>query len=136
MTAQHNHPPRCCCSYSNQPGPDDICPGCIEHGVLASRPGITCPQCHQPAGHDHAADCTLAPGRVWDGTIPARGMVEGGGGGYGLVPAARPEIGAEDDFVGQALAAVDSDSAGSWPTVAGYLADEVRRLDPRRQQQP
>lgn len=34
----------------------------------------------------------------------------------------------ERDFVGQALAAVDAGSAGSWKTVAGYLADEVRRL--------
>lgn len=31
-------------------------------------------------------------------------------------------------FVDEALAAADSGSAGSWPTVAGYLADEVRRL--------
>ena len=34
----------------------------------------------------------------------------------------------EAEFVETALYAVDSGSAGHWPTVAGYLADEVRRL--------
>lgn len=34
----------------------------------------------------------------------------------------------EAQYVEEALAAVDSGSAGHWPTVAGYLADEVRRL--------
>lgn len=34
----------------------------------------------------------------------------------------------ERGFVEIALAAADSGSAGHWPTVAGYLADEVRRL--------
>ena len=34
----------------------------------------------------------------------------------------------ERGFVETALAAADSGSAGHWPTVAGYLADEVRRL--------
>lgn len=34
----------------------------------------------------------------------------------------------ERGFVETALAAVDAGNAGSWPTVAGYLADEVRRL--------
>jgi hypothetical protein len=36
--------------------------------------------------------------------------------------------GEEAQFVEEALAAVDAGSAGHWPTVAGYLADEVRRL--------
>lgn len=34
----------------------------------------------------------------------------------------------EEVFVEEALAAVDSGSAGDWQTVAGHLADEVRRL--------
>lgn len=68
MSAEHNHPPRCCCAFSNQPGPDDTCPACPEHGELA--PGVECPQCHQPAGRPHTDYCTLAPGAVWDGVLP------------------------------------------------------------------
>lgn len=34
----------------------------------------------------------------------------------------------ERGFVEDALAAADSGRAGHWPTVAAYLADEVRRL--------
>ena len=34
----------------------------------------------------------------------------------------------ETGFVETALAAADSGNAGHWPTVARYLADEVRRL--------
>lgn len=34
----------------------------------------------------------------------------------------------EQQFIDMALLAADSGSAGHWPTVAGYLADEVRRL--------
>jgi len=34
----------------------------------------------------------------------------------------------EREFIDMALAAADAGNAGHWPTVAGYLADEVRRL--------
>lgn len=92
MTAEHNHPPRCCCSTRDvidgldgkwhQTGEDDahpvaqceapycgrICPACPEHGELA--PTVECPQCHQPAGRPHTDYCTLAPGKVWDGVLP------------------------------------------------------------------
>ena len=69
MTAEHNHPPRCCCiSASEQPalvnpGQSLPCPACPEHGELA--PAIECPQCHQPIGRPHTEFCTLAPDRVW-----------------------------------------------------------------------
>jgi hypothetical protein len=44
-------------------------------------------------------------------------------------PAADPEWSEEErGFVEIALAAADAGNAGHWPTVAGYLADEVRRL--------
>lgn len=40
MTAQHNHPPRCCCASLDMGasyGPDDDhCPGCVIHGALAA----------------------------------------------------------------------------------------------------
>lgn len=38
------------------------------------------------------------------------------------------EISEEQRLVEQALAAADDGDAGHWPTVAGILADEVRRL--------
>lgn len=44
------------------------------------------------------------------------------------VPLSEPEHAEEAEFVTTALRAVDADSAGHWPTVAGILADEVRRL--------
>lgn len=34
MTAQHNHPPECCCPPAGTPGDD--CPACPVHGVFAS----------------------------------------------------------------------------------------------------
>jgi ABC-type transporter Mla subunit MlaD len=34
----------------------------------------------------------------------------------------------EREFIDMALAAADAGNAGHWPTVAGHLADEVRRL--------
>lgn len=34
----------------------------------------------------------------------------------------------DEQFVEEALACVDAGNAGHWPTVAGYLANEVRRL--------
>ena len=58
MTAEHNHPPRCCCAFSNQPGPDDICPACTEHGELA--PATECPECHQEYGRPHTDYCSHA----------------------------------------------------------------------------
>lgn len=39
-----------------------------------------------------------------------------------------PEHAEDAEFVTAALRAVDADSAGHWPTVAGILANEVRRL--------
>jgi hypothetical protein len=35
MTAEHNHPPRCCC-WMERSGPDWRCPACPEHGDLAT----------------------------------------------------------------------------------------------------
>lgn len=34
MSAQHNHPPQCCCPPAGTPGDD--CPACPVHGVFAS----------------------------------------------------------------------------------------------------
>jgi hypothetical protein len=41
---------------------------------------------------------------------------------------AEPLSDEERQFIEQALHCVDVDSAGHWPTVAGWLAVEVRRL--------
>ncbi len=54
MSAEHNHPPRCCCpvfpdTSRPEPGhwlakPGHECPGCPEHGALAcicGTPGLT-----------------------------------------------------------------------------------------------
>lgn len=75
MTAEHNHPPRCCCSWHSEPdGKGDLaqirdtCPACTEHGEFAKP--IECPQCHIEIGRPHTDFCTLAPGRVWDGVLP------------------------------------------------------------------
>lgn len=38
------------------------------------------------------------------------------------------QIAQDAQFVEEALHCADSGEAGHWPTVAGYLADEVRRL--------
>lgn len=73
MTAEHNHPPRCCCDIP--PGdmdpadadPTYLCPACPDHGQLAQ--GVECPQCHQTAGRPHTDYCTLAPERVWAVTV-------------------------------------------------------------------
>lgn len=43
-------------------------------------------------------------------------------------PLSEPTDTETSEFVTTALRAVDADSAGHWPTVAGHLADEVRRL--------
>lgn len=73
MTAEHNHPPRCCCP---DPGPrtdylpPTFCSGCPEHGTFA-RDGIVCPQCKTAIGQPHTDYCTFAPGRVWDGVLTA-----------------------------------------------------------------
>lgn len=83
-------------------------------GRVGPRPGVECPQCHTPVGRPHTEYCTLAPDQVWDGVLPSA------------------PIDPAEDLVGQALAAVDAGNAGHWPTVAAYLADEVRRLDPAR----
>ena len=91
MTASHNHPPRCCClDWANETGQGDAgrCPGCPEHGTLAGQQGITCPQCHQPAGRPHTDYCTLAPGRVWDGWMPpATNLVDTGSQIAAIAPA-------------------------------------------------
>ena len=76
MTAQHNHPPACCCPVlevsenGRHPVPGQACPGCPEHGTFAQAEGIRCPQCTTPIGRPHTDYCTLAPGRVWDGVLP------------------------------------------------------------------
>ena len=42
MSAEHNHPPRCCCEEIDngtdgfEPGELLTCPGCPEHGDLAT----------------------------------------------------------------------------------------------------
>ena len=76
-SSTHNHPPRCCCdptcaaTLAGDRCAEHTCPGCPEHGLLASKPaGITCPQCHAQIGQPHTDYCTLAPGRVWDGVLP------------------------------------------------------------------
>lgn len=38
------------------------------------------------------------------------------------------EMTEEQEFVEMALRCADTGTAGHWPTAAGYLADEVRRL--------
>ena len=67
MTAEHNHPPRCCCESNPGGAMINTCPACIDHGELTR--GIECPQCTRPAGSPHSDTCTLAPGRVWDGWL-------------------------------------------------------------------
>ena len=92
MSNPHNHLPRCCCltpheimaRNMDEAGRPTECPACPEHGELA--PIVVCPQCHQEAGRPHTDFCTLAPGRVWDGTMPAATITEAGGSGYALVP--------------------------------------------------
>lgn len=41
MTAEHNHPPRYCCTWDPEApdngGPASKCPGCPEHGEFAPR---------------------------------------------------------------------------------------------------
>ena len=77
MTAEHNHPPRCCCHYSAEAITADdvtVCPMCIEHGELAQLakrtpeyPGQPEPQypcCHQTIGRPHTDYCRHAPGRT------------------------------------------------------------------------
>ena len=47
MSAEHNHPPFCCCSYAPEVDafePVRPCPGCPDHGDLAclcGTPGLT-----------------------------------------------------------------------------------------------
>lgn len=66
MTAEHNHPPRCCCEKDFVTGQlTSVCSACREHGEFADRPDIECPQCHQPAGRPHTEYCTLSPDAVW-----------------------------------------------------------------------
>lgn len=67
--SRHNHPPRCCCDDTAELGGTGPCPACPDHGELAQ--GIECPQCHQPIGRPHTEFCTLAPGKIWDGVLPA-----------------------------------------------------------------
>ena len=69
MTTAHNHPPRCCCGYSDCCGWTDpsphigTCPLCPEHGELAQLAGEPqpgeCPICHQPIGREHTDYCRL-----------------------------------------------------------------------------
>jgi hypothetical protein len=60
MTAQHNHPPRCCCVAGWIDEPDDPCRLCPEHGELAQlgnpQPG-ECPLCHSEIGKQHTDYC-------------------------------------------------------------------------------
>lgn len=81
MTAEHNHPPACCCQ-NNQDHPEQIdglvtCPACPHHGEFARITPILCPQCKAEIGQPHTDYCTLAPGRVWDGVLGQR-VVAGG----------------------------------------------------------
>lgn len=91
-----------------------------------------------------AAKCTCDPGpegqhRYWCATYGPHNCTEhrvtaldGEGQSLGYTHCGicgEPEQTEEErGFVEIALAAVDAGNAGSWPTVAGYLADEVRRL--------
>jgi hypothetical protein len=40
-------------------------------GLEPSVAGLVCPKCRQPIGRPHTEFCTLAPGRVWNGVLPA-----------------------------------------------------------------
>ena len=57
MTAEHNHPPHCCCQPDPWNGRSEAnCPACPEHGDLAQ---AECPSCHTHDGHPHTDYCRL-----------------------------------------------------------------------------
>lgn len=92
MTAEHNHPPRCCCEKDFVTGQlTSVCTACREHGEFADKPDIECPQCHQPAGRPHTEYCTLSPDAVWTDQLVGdmSGRVVAAGTRYDPPPPAR-----------------------------------------------
>jgi len=59
MSAEHNHPPRCCCAWPPQAAPPSktsTCLGCPQHGVCICDLARSEPLDHK-AGPHHEAFC-------------------------------------------------------------------------------
>ncbi len=73
MSAEHNHPPHCCCERGDLTTrmPDDICPGCPEHGDLADRPAMHPPYLDCEVSVDGWCEiCSTAFGPVYHSATP------------------------------------------------------------------
>jgi len=58
VTAEHNHPPRCCCPVTVGKSPIPSCPSCPDHGTFAARYVSRCTCDPGPEGQ-HQPWCAL-----------------------------------------------------------------------------